>query len=761
MSDSVPPPTNFIRQIVEDDLRSGRHQQVVTRFPPEPNGYLHIGHAKAICVDFGLPLEFGGRCHLRMDDTNPQKESDEYVVGIQRDLRWLGFDWGEHFYHASDYFDQLFDWAKLLIRDGLAYVDEQTEDQIRTNRGTVDSPGVPSPWRERPVAESLAKFDQMAAGTFPDGAMVLRAKIDMGHPNMKLRDPLMYRIRNVPHHRTGDKWHVYPLYDWAHGQSDAIEGITHSLCSLEFDVNRELYDWFLDHLPVPSRPHQYEFARLNIAYTMMSKRNLLALVQEKIVSGWDDPRMPTLAGMRRRGVTPAAIRAFVERVGVAKAASIIEPTLLDNAIRDDLNDKSPRLLAVMDPITLVIDGWPEDRVEWLDAPYWPHDVPNTGSRPVPFTGTLAIERDDFAVQPIPGFKRLAPGRAVRLRHGWVVTSTGHETDAAGRVTTVRCALVEDSRGKNPADTKVWATIHWVSKAHAVPVEVRLYDPLFAAIEPGKDRDFHEDLSPSSLTVVEALGEPALREVAPGSHVQLERIGYFYAEPETSVPGAPVLNRTVALKDSWAKAQAANEDAVTERIDRPAQPAVGRQGSQKPTVRTLGDAGRALVAAGLSEDEASVLEADAALRAWYDAALAVHPSPAVVGSWVVTELVRVARERGGLAALPFGGDALGALVGLVDGGRITQAVGKQVLGILAVSGGDPAAIVAERGLAPMTDPAAVAAVVDEVLAAFPDRVEAYRGGRTGLLGFFVGQVMQRTGGRTDPQDVRAALERKLA
>jgi glutaminyl-tRNA synthetase len=734
--------SNFLRQIVEEDLRTGRHQQVVTRFPPEPNGYLHIGHAKAISIDFGLPSEYGGRCHLRMDDTNPLKESEEYVLGIQRDLRWLGYDWGEHLYYASDYFEQLFEWAKLLVNKGLAYVDEHSEEQIRENRGTVESPGTPSPWRERPAAESLALLDRMARGDFPDGAMVLRAKIDLGHVNMKMRDPVMYRIRNVPHHRTGDRWHIYPLYDWAHGQSDAIEGITHSLCSLEFDVNRELYDWFIDNLPVPARPRQYEFARLNLTYTMMSKRNLLSLVEEGLVTGWDDPRMPTIAGLRRRGYTPASIRSFAVGVGVSKANSIVDPVVLENAVRDDLNDKAPRVMVVIDPLRLELVGEPADAVEDLDASYWPHDVDRQGSRPLPLSSVVLVEREDFAVSPAAGFKRLAPGRSVRLRHGPVVTYVAHEADPDGRVTVVRCA-------RAAADVKVSATVHWVSAAQAVPVEVRLYDRLFSAPEPGKDRDFRLDLNPDSLKVVTGWGEPSLRGAAAGEHYQFERTGFFFVDPHDSTPAAPRFNRVVPLKDSWSKRADQRPEVAAEE----GQPAA-------KTVRLLGALGDSLVAAGLSSDAANVLETDPPLHAWYVAALAVHPDAKAVSSWVVTELPRVAKERGGLSRLPFAGDVLGKLVALVESGGITAAAGKQVLGVLAESGGDPAQIVAERGWAALSDAGAIDALVDQVLAEFPDKVAAYRGGRTGLLGFLLGQVVQRSGGRADPLAVKAALQARL-
>ncbi len=737
--------SNFLRPILADDLAAGRHRSIVTRFPPEPNGYLHIGHAKAICVDFGLATEFGGRCHLRMDDTNPLKEDGEFVEAIQRDIRWLGFDWGEHFYHASDYFGRLFEWAKLLIREGKAYVDEQTEEQIRLNRGTVESPGTPSPWRDRPAAESLDRFERMNRGEFADGAMVLRAKIDMGHPNMKMRDPVMYRIRNVPHHHIGDAWRVYPLYDWAHGQSDAIEGITHSLCSLEFDVNRELYDWYLDQIPaaeVKSRPRQYEFARLNLSYTVMSKRLLHALVTEKHVSGWDDPRMPTLAGMRRRGYTAAAIRTFVERLGVGKSASVAEPVMLENAVREDLDAVAPRVMVVLDPVEVEVEGATD---EWLEAPLWPHDVPKQGTRKVPVSGRLLLERDDVSLAPPPGFKRLAPGRSVRLRHAGVITWTGHDVDADGRITKVRARL--EPKG---AEVKVGATLHWVDAARSVPVEVRLYDRLFAVPTPGADRDFRLDLNPDSLAVVTGRAEPFVREAASGTWLQFERLGFFFAEPESSRPGAPVFNRTVSLKEGWT----AHKEEAPKAAKAAEAPVVH-------TVRKLDERGRALVARGLSEDEAEALQGEPALYTWFEAVVGTGAGAKAAAGWVVTELPRAAREVGGLSAVRFGGAELGALVRLVEEGVVTHGIGKQVLAILAAEGGDPAAIVEARGLRPVTDGAALEGYVREVLAANPDKVAAFRGGRAGLAGFFVGQVMQKTGGRADATQVKELVAKALA
>ncbi|MBX2804101.1 MAG: glutamine--tRNA ligase/YqeY domain fusion protein [Myxococcales bacterium] len=746
MSESTP--SNFIRSIVTEDLRTGRHQQVVTRFPPEPNGYLHIGHAKAFSIGFGLAEEFGGRCHLRMDDTNPEKEETEFVQGIERDIRWLGYDWGEHRYNASDYFDQLYDWACHLIREGLAYVDEESLEQIRERRGTVEEPGTHSPFRDRPVAESLARFEEMRDGLHADGAMVLRAKIDMAHPNMKMRDPVMYRIRNIPHHRTGDRWHIYPMYDWAHGQSDAIEGVTHSTCSLEFDVNRPLYDWYLEHLPVPHVPHQYEFARLNLSYTVMSKRKLRALVEGRHVDGWDDPRMPTLCAMRRRGIPPAAIRRFIEGVGVAKANSVVDPVALENAIRDELNHEAPRMMAVLDPLQVVVENWEGDH-DVLDASVWPKDVPKEGTRPVPFSGRVYIDRSDFEVEPPKGFKRLAPGRAVRLRYAYIVTHTGHDVDDDGRVTQVRVRVDRATRGgTSPKGVKVWGTLHWVDAERCVPLEVRLYDRLFSVPSPGSERDFLEDLNPESLTVVQAKGEPALAELAPGGRVQLERVGYFFREPDNA--DAPLsLNRVVALKDSWTKRTA---PAVQKKPAKPAQ----SQGPQPE--RELTAEAEALVARGLSPSEATAVSGNPVLQQLFDDALTVHDEPKAVAGWIATEAARLLKEE---AELPFGGAAIGKLAALVEAGTITHAIGKKVFQQLATAGGDPAEIVAEQGLEQIADPAALQPLVDEIMGAFPDRVAAYRGGREGLLGFFVGQLMQRTKGKANPQLARELLVAALA
>ena len=552
---------DFVREIVSEDTKSGRFGgRVHTRFPPEPNGYLHIGHAKAICLDFGIAQEFGGKTNLRFDDTNPTKEETEYVDSIMEDVRWLGFDWEDRLYYASDYFEQLYAWALKLIRDGKAYVDDLTAEQIREHRGTLTKPGTASPYRDRSVAENLDLFMRMRAGEFPDGSHTLRAKIDMASPNLNLRDPVLYRILHASHHRTGDAWCIYPMYDYTHGQSDSIEGITHSICTLEFEDHRPLYDWFLDNLEI-YHPRQIEFARLNITYTILSKRKLLKLVQEGHVSGWDDPRMPTLGGMRRRGYTPEAIREFCGRIGVSKNDSIVDIAMLEDAVRNDLNKRVPRLMAVLNPIKVIITNYPEGQIEYVTAINNPEN-PDAGSRTVPFTRELYIERDDFREEPPPKFYRLAPGREVRLRYAYFITCEEVVKDGQGNIVELRCSYDPATRGgDSPDGRKVKATLHWVSASEAVPAQVRLYDHLFRT--PDADNvpeggTFLDNLNPDSLRTVTGYVEPNIRDYLSGDRVQFERLGYFCLDSKENLPERLVINRTVTLRDSWANIEKAQK-----------------------------------------------------------------------------------------------------------------------------------------------------------------------------------------------------------
>ncbi len=548
----APRSLNFIEEIVEDDLRTGKHKTVVTRFPPEPNGYLHIGHAKSICLNFGVALEYGGHCNLRFDDTNPTREDVEYTNSILDDVHWLGFDYGPRALHAADYFEQLYEWAEHLIAHGKAYVDDSTADEIREMRGTLTEPGKESPYRNRTPEENLDLFRRMRAGEFEDGTKVLRAKIDMASPNINMRDPVLYRIRHETHHRTGDKWCIYPMYDYAHPPSDAIEYVTHSLCTMEYEDHRPLYNWVIDNLPVPSKPRQIEFARLNLNYTVMSKRKLLKLVQENYVRGWDDPRMPTLAGLRRRGYTPASIRNFADRVGVAKRENVIDVALLEFSVREDLNKVAPRVMGVLRPLKVVIDNYPEGKTEEFESPNNPEDE-SMGTRRVPFSKTIYIERDDFMEEPPKKFFRLAPGREVRLRSAYFITCTSVVKDGAGNIVELHATYDPATRGGDAPDgRRPKATLHWVSARHALDAEVRLYDRLFKSENPEESGHFLDDLNPDSLEIIEhAKVEPSVRGAKPLAHYQFERLGYFNVDPDSTAEKL-VFNRTATLKDTWAK-----------------------------------------------------------------------------------------------------------------------------------------------------------------------------------------------------------------
>lgn len=548
--------SNFIRNMINQQREAGQQQKVITRFPPEPNGFLHVGHAKSICLNFGIAQEFGGDCHLRFDDTNPEKENQTYIDAIQEDVQWLGFQWAGKVRYASDYFEQLYQWAVHLIREGKAYVCELNAEQMREYRGTLTEPGKNSPFRERSVEENLAEFEAMRAGTYPDGAKVLRAKIDMSAPNINLRDPILYRIRHAHHHQTGNQWCIYPSYDFTHGQSDAIEGITHSICTLEFEDHRPLYEWFLNNLPVPCKPVQTEFARLNLNYTVTSKRKLKLLVDEGIVEGWDDPRMPTISGMRRRGYTPKSLRDFCDMIGVTRSGGVVDINMLYFALRNDLEHSARRAMVVLNPIKVVITNWEEGRVENFTSPSHPARE-DLGERTLPFTRELYIDRDDFMEEPPKKFFRLAPGQEVRLRNAWVIRCDEVIKDASGEIIELRCSHDPDTLGKNPEGRKVKGVIHWVSAEHGIPAEVRLYDNLFQVEAPDadKDVDFLQHLNPESLSVVQAVCEPSLASAEPEDKFQFERVGYFCADCRDHQPGSKlVFNRTVGLKDSWAKIQ---------------------------------------------------------------------------------------------------------------------------------------------------------------------------------------------------------------
>jgi glutaminyl-tRNA synthetase len=762
---TVPP--NFVTDIVDADVRSGRVPDVVTRFPPEPNGYLHIGHAKAIALDFGIARDYGGRVHLRMDDTNPTTEDPAYVAAIEEDIRWLGFEWDELRY-ASDYFEELYAMAERLIEAGDAYVDLRDEATVRATRGTVTEPGVASPDRDRSPAENLELFRRMRAGGFADGAAVLRAKIDLASPNMVLRDPVLYRVKHAHHYRTGDAWCIYPLYDFAHPLSDAIEGVTHSLCTLEFENNRAIYDWLVDRLFPPPRPRQYEFARLSLDYTITSKRRLLALVREAHVTGWDDPRMPTLAALRRRGVPAEAVRELVARVGVTRAASRTDPSLLDTCVRDVLNPLAPRAMAVLDPVPLWLDD-PDGEltgIDGLEAASFPDDVAAEGSRLVPLGRRLWIERDDVAVDPPPGYKRLAPGRAVRLRHAPVVRCERVEVDDDGRVVGVHARVVAGSLGQNPEGEKVWAAIHWVDADTALAAEFRLYDRLFDRPEPGPDGgDFRDDLDPRSLEVRQGYVEPSVAGDPADQRYQFERLGYFWRDPVEGRGDRLVWNRIVTLKDTWRAAGGAADDGPRTPGAEAAAPTpeaveAGREpdpfDALEPDARARAES---WADEGVTRVDAALVAADPALTALFEGARAAGAAPRAAAPWVAQEARGVLRAQGALPAT-LDGAAIAELLRLIDDGTLHAGTAREAFRAVAAGEGPPADVVARRGLAVVEDDFAIAEAVHAALAAHPDEVAAYRGGKVGLFGFFVGQVMRATGGRADPKRVQSALRTTL-
>ncbi len=763
------PKGNFIRDIIDADLASGRCKTPVTRFPPEPNGYLHLGHAKSICLNFGIARDYQGVCHLRFDDTNPTKEETEYVEAIQRDIRWLGFDWRENLFFASDYFEKLYEIAVHLIRKGKAFVDSSTAEELREQRGSFTAPGVESRFRERSVEENLDLFARMRAGEFEDGAHVLRAKIDMASKSILMRDTLLYRIRHAHHHRTGDAWCIYPMYDYAHPLSDALESITHSICTLEFADHREFYDWVVAEAQelLPSTPHQYEFARLNVDYTMMSKRNLLTLVEEKLVAGWDDPRMPTLAGIRRRGVTPAALRDFAEMVGVAKANSVVDLGKLEYCIRDDLNFTAPRRMCVLEPLKVVLTNFPEGHAETLEAADFPPDVGKPGTHALSLTRELYIERTDFERAPPPGFHRLSPGAEVRLASAYIIRCD-EVVERDGKVVELRCTYDADSKG-GASGRKVKGVIHWVSAERGVPCEVRLYDRLFLSEAPGAERDFHEELNPASLAVhAGAIVEPVLVGDPAGSHYQFTRLGYFCSDIVDSTAARLVFNRTVSLRDSWTKPVVepaavlapASAEPKPDADKRPGKKSAGQRRAdvraEDPTLLSRLDRYRTVL--GLSEEDADLLTGERQISDFFDEACGVYPKPETIAKWVVNDVLREVKDQAA-SALRLRPAALAALARLVDEGAISSAAGKAVFAKLIAEGGEAQAWVERLGLLKVEDQGALAACIEKVLAGSPEQVRKYREGKKNLLGFFVGQVMKELGS-ADPALTRELLTKRL-
>ena len=786
---------DFIRSLVRRDLETGKYDgRVVTRFPPEPNGFLHIGHAKSLCLNFGIASEHpGGRCHLRLDDTNPDTEKVEFVEAMKRDIRWLGFDWGDHLYHASDYFEQLYRYAHLLVDKGLAYVDSSTEAEIRERRGSVTEPGRDSPWRNRSPGENRDLFLRMRAGRFPDGSHVLRARIDMAHRNMVMRDPILYRIRHASHYRHGDAWPIYPMYDFAHCLSDSLERVTHSLCTLEFENNREIYDWLLSKVEAPRpRPEQTEFAPLVLEYVITSKSKLRPLVEGGHVRGWDDPRMPTLAGLRRRGVTPGAIRAFCEMVGVARTQSRVEMAKLDFAIRNDLNERAPRAFCVLDPLRVVLVNVADEERRTVRAPRFPgmkpgpggrREIGREGERELSLGRVVYIERDDFREDPPPGFRRLVPGGLVRLKYAAVIRCEEVVKDEGGRVVELRCRVEEEAgQGRVAGEGRVRAAIHWVEDSSAERAEVRLYDRLFAVPDPPLD-DLVGALAPESERVVpDALVEPGLTVAQGGDHYQFERLGYFFADPKDCRVGRLVLNRTVTLREGWSEAGRAQSAAtggeagkLREEEGNAGSPAGKSRGAGTGALTGVREAGGGgpdrlageerkrydeLVALGAAAATAITLARSPSLQEAFRAARPVFPEgAAAIAGWLANDVARLlgADERSDLERLAP--QDLAGLARAVDAGELSHRQGRRILETLLTRGGTLAELRATLDLDEIGDEAVLAPMIRELIKAYPGRAAAYRRGQRGLLGFFVGRVMRKTGGRADPRkasEVAAAL-----
>ena len=743
---------DFLRTIVEEDLKSGKNREIITRFPPEPNGFPHIGHAKSIVINFGIANNYNGQCNLRMDDTNPTSEDTQFVEALKDAVEWLGFDWADNVKFTSDYFSKLYDYAVELIKMDKAYVDSLNEDEIREYRGTVTEAGKRSKYAERSVEENLDLFERMKNGEFKDGEHILRAKIDMSASNMKMRDPLLYRIRHAHHFRAGDAWSIYPMYDFAHCLSDYIEGISHSICTLEFENNRDIYNWVLDTLGLtPLRPYQYEFARLGINYTVMSKRKLLELVKGGEVSGWDDPRLPTIAGYKRRGYTPESILTFCDSIGIAKANSMVDVAQLEFCIRDDLNTKVPRVLCVLDPLKVTIINY--DGFEEINAPYYPHDVPKEGSRKLPFSKEIYIERDDFMENPPKGYFRLTLTQSVRLRHAYIISCTEVIKDANGNITEIKAEYHPDSKsGSDISGIKVKSAIQWVSTEQAKKVEVRVYDRLFLNEAP----EGVEDINPNSLKIIKnALIEPAVITDKPDERFQFERLGYFYADPIDYMDNKPVFNKIVGLKDSYAK-----KTKITQSKSNPQTKKVQIDGE----VVAMSEIQQALFDKysnefKLNSEVANTLARDEKLSKFYKEAISILNSPVNLANIITNEVARELKQTE-VSELKFNAKQITELIKMVDDEVISNKIAKQVYEEMAKSGENPSVIVEAKGLIQISDPAKIAPIIDEIIAKNPDNVAKFKVGNSKLLGFFVGQVLKATGGKANPKIVNKLVVEKL-
>ncbi|AOO64667.1 glutamine--tRNA ligase/YqeY domain fusion protein [Sulfurospirillum halorespirans] len=742
---------DFLRTIVEEDLKSGKYKEIITRFPPEPNGFPHIGHAKSICINFGIARDYHGHCNLRMDDTNPTTEDMKYVEALKDAVTWLGFNWADHVRFASDYFPKIYDYAVTLVKMGKAYVDSLNEEEIREYRGTIKEAGRRSQFAERSIEENLDLLARMKKGEFKDGEHVLRAKIDMSAANMKMRDPLLYRIRHAHHFRSGDEWCIYPMYDFAHCLSDYIEGVTHSICTLEFENNRDIYDWVLDALDLtPPRPYQHEFARLGINYTVMSKRKLLELVNGNHVNGWDDPRLPTIAGYKRRGYTPESILNFCDQIGIAKANSMVDVAQLEFCIRDDLNQKVPRVMCVLDPLKVTIENY--DGEEEIDASYFPHDVPKEGSRKLPFSREIYIERDDFSENPPEGYYRLTPTQPVRLKHAYILTCKEVVKDASGTIIELKAEYHPNSKsGEDTSNIKTKSAIHWVSAKHAKKVEVRLYERLYSNEAP----DGLEDLNPNSLHVItHAFVEPAVISEKPDVRFQFERQGYFYADPIDYTDEKPVFNKIVGLKDSWAK--------KTEVTPSTPKPEAKKPSIVEGVVAPMSESEQAhfdtyTKELGLNHEIANILARDEQLSSFYEETLTFVNSPISLANIVANE---VARELKLDAPLKFSAKEIAELVTMIDEGTISNKIAKHVFEEMVMTGENPTVIVEAKGLTQISDPEKLKPLIDEVIAKNPDNVAKFKAGNTNLFGFFVGQVLKNSGGKANPTVVNELVTETL-